>query len=121
MHFATKGRGEATLKKVGSVETWFRGERDCQCCGGEEEVVTEKGTRERGTHRGMYKKNVSPRSLAYKMSGAELCELLPPAGIKPWRFRGQQAWLGSSQNGTVLLPEKRQTNNLGADSMEKVI
>ena len=40
-----KEREEAMLKKVGSAETWFRGEMDPGCCG-EEAMVSEKGKRE---------------------------------------------------------------------------
>jgi len=42
----TREREEATLKKVGSVEMWFRGEMNCGCCGGERAMIT-KGERER--------------------------------------------------------------------------
>ena len=48
----------------------------------------EKDMREKST-RGMHKEKVSPKPLAYKMRGAELCEFLQAAGIKGWRFRGQ--------------------------------
>ena len=45
----TQRRKEATLKKVGSTEMWFRGEMDHRCCRGEEAVVLEKGERKRST------------------------------------------------------------------------
>ena len=41
----TKGREEATLKKVGSVEMQFRREMDHGFCGGEGATVSEKGER----------------------------------------------------------------------------
>ena len=45
----TQRRKEATLKKVGSTEMWYRGEMDHKCCRGEEAVVLEKGERKRST------------------------------------------------------------------------
>ena len=45
----TKGKEEATLKKVRSAETEFRGESDHSCCGREGAVVAEKGKRNRST------------------------------------------------------------------------
>jgi len=54
----TKRREEATLKKVGSVETWLRGEMDHGCCGGEGAIVEEKGKREYSTH-GNTEENIS--------------------------------------------------------------
>lgn len=45
------------------------------CCRGEEAAVTEKA-KERGAHRGTHKENISPKPLAWKMTGAELCEFL---------------------------------------------
>ena len=41
----TKGREEATLKKVGSAETEFEKETDCGHCSGEGAMVMEKGKR----------------------------------------------------------------------------
>ena len=110
-HSTTKGREEATLKRVGSTEMWFRGETDRGWCRKEGTIVLEKGERERGTHNG----NVSPKLLAWKRTGADFCEFLQPVGpgvlssaalaeIEPERhctapgekagkpFRGRQCW-----------------------------
>ena len=38
------------MKKVGSAETWFKGEMDHQCFRGEGAVVVEKDKREKRTH-----------------------------------------------------------------------
>lgn len=35
MNSTTKGREEITLKKVGSMDTWLRGETSCESCRGE--------------------------------------------------------------------------------------
>ena len=42
----TIGTEEATSRTMGSVETCYRGETDCGCCGGEGILVVEKGERE---------------------------------------------------------------------------
>ena len=46
------------MKKVGSVETWFREETNPGCCRRAVAIVTEKGEREE--HMGMHKENISP-------------------------------------------------------------
>ena len=43
----TKGREEATLKMVGSAETWSMEETDPDCYGGKGAVIAERGERER--------------------------------------------------------------------------
>ena len=53
----SKGREEATLKKVGSVEMWFRRETGHGYYGGEGSMVIEKGEKEEHTEecrRGMF-------------------------------------------------------------------
>ena len=70
----TKGREEATLKKIGSVETLFRGETDHRCCGGEK-PWSQKKVRERRAYRGMHK-NISSKSLTVKIRGDDFCEFL---------------------------------------------
>ena len=44
--------------------------------------------RERGTHRGTHKENISPYPLAWKTRGTELREFLPPVVLKVWSFKG---------------------------------
>ena len=61
----------------------------------------------------MHKENISPKPLAWKMRRAEFHEFLQPMGLKAWSFEGQQASLGQSLEGTALLLERRQVNNLG--------
>lgn len=90
----SKGRLEATLTKVGNVETWFKREIDFKYCVGEGGTVTKKGEREKGTHRGRHKRKVSPKPLVWKMRGAEFHKSMQPTGLKVWRFEGQWAWLG---------------------------
>lgn len=71
------------MTKVGGVETWFRGETDCECCRGEGALVAEKGEngvggwteRERREHMGTQKENTSPKPLTGKMRGADFCEV----------------------------------------------
>ena len=83
----TKAKEEATLKKVGSVETWFREEMDHGCCGGEGAMVMKKGWREGGVHRRMHKENISPKPLAWKMRRAEFHKFLQPAGLEDRSFK----------------------------------
>lgn len=45
----SEGREEATSEKVRSAETWFIGEKDLICCGGEGAMYSEKGKKERST------------------------------------------------------------------------
>ena len=78
------------------METQFRGEMDCGCCGGEGSIVPEKGKRESGAHRGMHKENVSPKPLTLRMIRAKFCE-----------FGNQQVWLGQSPEGTALLLKRK--------------
>ena len=46
-NFTTRGREEATSRKVESAEMWFRGEMYHGCYRGEGVLVTEKDERER--------------------------------------------------------------------------
>ena len=55
----TKGREETTWKKVGSMETWFQGDKDLRYCGGR---VREKGKKERGEHTGESTRKTFPQS-----------------------------------------------------------
>lgn len=48
-HSTTKGREEAILRRVGSAETWFRGETDHRFCRGEAAKVTKKDEKDRST------------------------------------------------------------------------
>ena len=48
-------------------------------------IVTEKGKRERNSHRA-HNKNVFPKALAWKMRGAEFPEFLQPAGLNVLEF-----------------------------------
>lgn len=52
------------MKKVGSEETWFKGEKVPWCCGGEGAMVTENGEREGGAPR-ITHKNIPPKSLVW--------------------------------------------------------
>lgn len=74
---------------------------------------------ERGTHKKTHK-NVSPKPLSGKTTGAEFLEFLQPARIKAWSFQGQRAGLGYSLEGAALSLEKRQANNPETDSVSSV-
>lgn len=56
-------------------------------------------------------KRVSPKPMAWRMREAEFFEFCQPVGLKTWKFKDQQAWLGYSLEGTVLLLERSQANN----------
>lgn len=43
----TKGRGEATLWKIGDAEMWVGEEMGLGCCGGERDLVMGRGWRGR--------------------------------------------------------------------------
>lgn len=64
----TKGRGEATMKKVESVKGWFGREMDVSCCGGEGAVVREKGERHTNTL-GSAGENKAPSNCLGKQEG----------------------------------------------------
>lgn len=82
---------EATLKKVKIVEMAFKGEKYLSCCRGEEAVVPEKGEREKGAHRAMYKENISPEPLAWKTRGAKVWGdyLLLSEYFPKWQLSGR--------------------------------
>ena len=62
---ATTGREEATLRKVGGMETWFGGEMDFGCSRGEETLVSEKGEREQSAQR-YVQGEYSPKAIGWK-------------------------------------------------------
>lgn len=74
----TKGREEATPKKAGCAETWFRRKRDCGCRR-EGVVVSDKGRESNGL---MKKRSCSAQGL--ELQGASLvcaaCTLLSCSG-----------------------------------------
>lgn len=74
--------------------------------------------KEIGAHWGTHKKNVFPKSLAWKIRETEIHEFLQPAGLKALSLKGQQAWLKWSQEGTELLLERSHMKYPGADSTE---
>ena len=80
-------------EKVGSVETWFRGEVDQRAYGGKRATPTEKAEREEHTGE-WHKENNPPKPLAWEMRKIEFCEFLQPAALRAWSFKGQRAWLG---------------------------
>ena len=68
------------MKKVGSVETWFGGERD----GGMLQRGESPGCKEseRGAHRDEHKENTSSEPLAGEKRGADFSEFLQPMGLE---------------------------------------
>ena len=81
----TKGREEATLKKVVSVEVLFRGEMDCRCCRGEGTVVMrQKGEREREVCTGECTRRMFPQSYwLRKQKGLNFVSFCNQQSLKP--------------------------------------
>ena len=107
------------LKKVGSAETWFRGEMDHEYYEGDGAVVT-KVKRERssqGNAQGKHPQNYWLR----KWEGLNFVSSYNQWGLKPVVSKFSGAWLEESPEGTVLLLERRQANNPGTESMERGI
>ena len=68
------------MRKSGSAEILFGGERDIGCCRGEGALVLKKD--ERGARSGTHKENTSPKLLAGEMRGADFCGFLQLAGLE---------------------------------------
>lgn len=109
----TKESEEVTLKKVGSVETWFRwfrGEMDHGCCAREGTVVMEKGQRDKERK----------RSTQGNSQGEHF-----PIAIGQWGLNSRVLQVpvlaGKDPVGHCTFLERRQENNSEADSMETVI
>lgn len=91
-------------------------EMDHRCCRGEGALVLEKG--ERRVHRGLHKKNTSPKPLAGKMRTHDFHEYFQAVTLKHWNFRG--LWPGWDRAARALpyfWKEGRQAVNPGADGM----
>ena len=69
----------------------------------------------------MHKEKLSPNSLAWKMKKTEFQELLCNHRDLKHGVLKVRGLAGKSLEGTLQLLEKKQANNLGADSMETVI
>lgn len=72
-----------------------------------------KQARQSGAHRDMHKGNTSSKPLAGETRGADFHEFSQLVGLKNWSFRGPQAWLRLSPDGTPLLQERRHASNPG--------
>ena len=84
---------------------WFRGEKDYRCC-------ALWRTHETVVHRRIHKENIFTKPLASKMRVAKFHKFLQTVRLKPGvsKVRGC-GWI--KPRTTVLLPERRQSNNLG--------
>ena len=82
------------------------------------ELWLQRRARERGAQ-GKAQGEHFPKTIALENRGAKFHELLQPVGLNAWSFKGQQAWLGQSPEGTpLLLLVRSQADNLGIDSRE---
>lgn len=63
----------------------FKGKMGHSSCRGEVAVIMERGTRQR-SNRGTHKKNISPKTLAWKTKGNEFCEFLQTATLTALQF-----------------------------------
>ena len=78
-------RKEATLKKVGSAETWFGRETDH----GNLVLWPQRRVRDRLIHKRAPGEIESPLQLAWKARGAKFCNFLQPVALKAWSFESQ--------------------------------
>lgn len=77
----TKEKEEATSKKVGGAKMRFREKTDCNCYTGKE-GQSQKVAKERGTHRGMHKDNVSQNRWLRKQKGLHFMSSCIQCGLK---------------------------------------
>lgn len=50
--------------------------------------------RESRIQRVMHKENISLKTMAWEMRGADFCKFLQSAGLKAWNFKAQGSWIG---------------------------
>ena len=90
----TKGKEEATSKKVVKKEIWFMGDRDCGFYGGDGAMVMQIDGQEREEHTVECTRRTLPQSNWLGKQVAEFPEVLQPVGLKSWSLKCQWAWLG---------------------------
>ena len=112
----TRGRGNATSRKLESLETWLR-EEEIMGAAEEREPWSQRKARKSGAHRDPHKKNTFPKPLARKMRETDFCEFLQPIIFKKnWSFGDLWAWLDRELSVALLL-ERRQASNPAGDRM----